>query len=1782
MATVDERIVRLKMDNSDFQSKIGATITGLEKLKSATKVDGAAASLKKLDDAAKNINFDGATKSAETLHAKFSTLGVAGAAAIGTLASKVASAGLHMVKSLAIDPILQGYDEYQNQLNSVQTILANTASKGENIKTVNAALDELNKYADQTIYNFGQMTSNIGYFTAAGVGLKESVANVKGLANAAALQGANATQAAGATYQMSQAIAAGTVRLQDWMSMERASMGGEAIQEALKRTARVHGIAVDQMIEKNGSFRLSLQENWLTAEIFNETMAQLAGDYSDEQLRQMGYNEEQIAQIQELARTAMHAAQDIKTIPQLMDVVFEEIGSGWAQTFRIIFGDFEEAKELLTAVGTSLQSVIGKFSDARNAMFQTWKDLGGRTAIIEGFKNLIMAIVRPIQAIGTAFGQVFKGNLGSVLATLSKGFQALTSKLVLTDSAMAKLTDIFKGVFSVIHVLLWPVQQLGKLFLALAAPILNAAYAIAKFVAGGILSLAAGIGRIINSFDRWLTQFDPVGKLIGWVADKLKDLIRRFDELTGGKVGKFFQALGGDLNKVSETLSTVSNAADFTKLGDSFESIGSKASTAKDKVVDFAKSIGSAFKQRFFRERWNLTDQIGGPGPQDATIGTFSQKNFETIRSMEQLKQLFSDIGSKWKDVDNTTLWEQLTYTTYRLSAAIRGTAIPAWDAFKKKVSEVKEAISKWTLDDLEDFIADYLRRDDKTLGLADAFDKARFSLRGLVAQAKEMARTKFGIQFDGSFTANVNAAKTALAGYARSAWEVIGPKAAAAWDVVKEAAVAFGMAVAAIGGGAIAGIKEVFQSIDWNNIGESIKRGAEHLREFAERARETTQQGIGATFEAIGSGASKAASKVKELSTAMGGKFMELFRKWGNDIRVGAEEWGIPEKFEKIKQHVLDLKAKVPDALDWIGDKFHRMGEKIKEGLKWAYDSLMGVNAWDALLKGSGVAAITSFILLLRNFRKNMKQFGTVFEEISKTISEVRGPIVKTINAYKDSLKAATRETNANAVLKLAAATLVLAIALGILALIPTDRLLAASVALGVIFGVIIGAWAVFNHKGKTQAKETTDLVDSFKKGFTNGLKDLGSSIKSTLNSIGKSFEMGGLLALAGAILLVAAAVMLLSKLDTEELIKGLIAITVITGVMTAAAKIMAAGDNVAKGSGQFVLMAAAMLGFYWAVKGFGDMDTTQLIKGTAALIAVIGALTLFSNKGSKLSLGNGIALLAVAMAAKKIAGVVEEFAAKPWDEWRNGTLKMSITIGILVTALSILPDDALYKAGLLLAVAIVMHSMASTIGRYASMPWTEYLKGVLLMAATLAILVAAVTMLGSVDSVKGAASLLILAGALVVIAGALEILGNLSAGQAVIGILALAAGLAVLIAAAYAAQSVTVVILALAAGIALIGIAVGVASLGLAAFVVAFTGLLALVLTGGVALIAMIPLLATAIAQGFINILTVIGQNGPAIEMALTAIITGCLNALRNSLPDFFSLVQEAIIGMAQTIDRTSPVIIATGIRLILRFLSAIRDNIGEITQIAIDIIVRFIDTISANLPRIIQSGVDLLISFLEGIARAIRENKDRVANAALDIGDALVEGVKRGIELAWERLKAKVAEMADMLPNWLKDKLGIHSPSRVTTEIGEFVGLGLVQGIGNSSRNVDRAAESFAQRSKDSLNEAFRAIVSDLEGDPEFNPTITIDVDDSEARDSLRELDRLFMGQASTARDAVNQPRYAEVQNGSQNGNPVERPAGDIKFEQNIYSPTAPTRYEIRRDTAELLERMKRMRS
>ena len=584
--TVDEKVVEMRFDNAQFERNVTTSMGTLDKLKKALNFKDSSKSLETVSAAAKKVDMSGLYNGVETVRMKFSALEVMAVTALANITNSAVNAGKRMISALTIQPVKDGFAEYETQMNAVQTILANTQKEGTNVKMVNAALDDLNHYADKTIYNFTEMTRNIGTFTAAGVKLGTSVSSIKGIANLAAVSGSTSQQASTAMYQLSQAIAAGTVKLMDWNSVVNAGMGGQVFQDALIRTSEHLQTGAKAAIAAKGSFRESLQTGWLTTEVLTQTLDQFstAADTQEEyeaavkKFVDQGYSKEEAKQMADMAKTAGDAATKVKTFSQLIDTLKEALGSGWTETWRTVIGDFEEARELWTSVSNILSDAINKSSDARNAIVKEWADLGGRTAMIDSFRNAFNALLSVTTPIKEAFNYVFPPATAKQLLKITENVRNLTAKMRLSDSAAAKLEKTFEGLFSIVSIGTKIIGGIGSAILKLATS------KGVSSLASHLLNLGAAIGEVISKMNESIKMdsiANGLGKGIDFISGLLVSFLNIIDNVSDDlnkkfKIDGFLGVLDTLSNAVSKTFSYITdNLSHFHSI---FTTIGSVVS----------------------------------------------------------------------------------------------------------------------------------------------------------------------------------------------------------------------------------------------------------------------------------------------------------------------------------------------------------------------------------------------------------------------------------------------------------------------------------------------------------------------------------------------------------------------------------------------------------------------------------------------------------------------------------------------------------------------------------------------------------------------------------------------------------------------------------------------------------------------------------------------------------------------------------------------------------------------------------------------------------------------------------------------------------------------------------------------------------------------------------------------------------------------------------------------------------------------------------------------------
>jgi tape measure domain-containing protein len=574
--TIDSKVVEMKFNNKDFEKNAAESIRTLDSFKKKLSFEESIKSIGHLADTLKNVSFDKMTQNIGSIATGFSATGAIVFGVLQNMVNAALNAGQQITNALFIDPVKLGFQEYETQMNSVQTILANTQTENTTLDVVMSALDELNDYADRTIYNFTQMTRNIGTFTAAGVKLDVSVSAIKGIANLAAISGSNADQASTAMYQLSQALAAGSVKLMDWNSVVNAGMGGKVFQDALTETARVHGVAIDDMIKQEGGFRNTLQNGWLTSEILTETLSKFTGDLTEDQLKAMGYTEEQIKANVKLGQMANDAATKVKTFTQLFDTLKEAAQSGWAKTWQIVIGDFYEAKVFMTELSDMFGGILIASADSRNNFLEGWDVFGGRVELIRALRNTFDALFTAIAPIKEALREVFPPMTYITAFRLTKALADFTEKLKMGEGTIAKVKTVFKGLFSLLDIGRMALVAIGEGLVKLINPAIGP-------TANGVLDfLVKAAEYIIN-----LRDSIKVADSFGVIVQRIGDFLGKVRDNVSGFFSAFISGFSGfDSSFDSSTL------LDFlSKLKDQFKPFGGLI----DLLGRFASGLASAF-----------------------------------------------------------------------------------------------------------------------------------------------------------------------------------------------------------------------------------------------------------------------------------------------------------------------------------------------------------------------------------------------------------------------------------------------------------------------------------------------------------------------------------------------------------------------------------------------------------------------------------------------------------------------------------------------------------------------------------------------------------------------------------------------------------------------------------------------------------------------------------------------------------------------------------------------------------------------------------------------------------------------------------------------------------------------------------------------------------------------------------------------------------------------------------------------------------------------------------
>lgn len=1268
--TIDERVVSMQFDNKQFETNVQTSLGTLDKLKQSLNLTGASKGLENVSSAAKRFDLSGIGNAVENVKYRFSALEVMAVTALANITNSAVNAGKRLVSAFTIDPIKSGLEEYETQINSVQTILANTESKGTTLDDVNNALDTLNKYADKTIYNFTQMTRNIGTFTAAGVDLDTSVNAIQGIANLAAISGSNSQQASTAMYQLSQALASGTVKLMDWNSVVNAGMGGQVFQDALKETARVHGIKIDEMIKKQGSFRETLQEGWLTSEVLTETLQKFTlttEGLTEEQikanremLKSKGYNDEQIDAIFKLGETATDAATKVKTFTQLMDTLKEAAQSGWTQTWELIIGDFGQAKELWTSVSDVFGELINKSADSRNKLLEG--------AMTSNWDKLI----KKINEAGVETSD-FEEKLKTIAKDNGYDIDKLVEKYGSLEKAFksgAISSDILKKAIDGIKKTSDGLKGKGNILESVTG----------TFKVGQTSEDVKKIEEALKSLGYTLTGKDGIDYSgDGYYGTLTRDAVKAFQKANGLKITGIVD---------EETLNSLKKAT--SEIGNMSDAAADTTEDMYDLVNGVTELGGRELLLQSFKNIFKGILSVVRP------IKAAFRNIFPPMTS-EQLYKLiagFEEITSKFKLSHDQML---------KLSRTFKG-IFSVLKIGRDAIFAVGGAIGKLVSNNLPGFIdgvlsvtagiGDWLtnlgKATDKTNIFGNVIDKIVGFLQGAIDKIKDFGSFIKDIFSFGNEDSEDNPVEKIIGDSDKLAKKVeflekLKSTIGNIWNSVK----GFGEKIVEIGAELGKALVDVFRGGDINNLLKVINGGLLAslligIKKFFKQFTGSAEEGFGLfeSLKGVFGNISGVLDSVKNSLTAWQQSLKaDVLMKIAKAIAILAASIVVvsmidPDKLSASLGAITMLFADLIGSLaifDKMGGKFSGAAKSIgvMQGLAVSVlilaFALKTVSDLDSKQLVTGIVGI--FLLM-----------GMVIQS-AKAMSSIKGKAMK----------------GASGLILFAVAIKVLASAVKDLSTLSWDELAKGLSGVGVLIGEI--------------------------SAFLNNTKLSGKAIPTAI----------GIVVLAGALKLLTYVCKDFAQMSVKQLVKGLGAIGIVLAELAVFANLSGNAKHIISTGIALVLIGSAMKIFASAVADFSKMKWDEIGRGLAAMAGALISVAVATRLMPSNMIGTGIGLIVVAGALVILATALDKMKGSSWDEIGRGLATLGGSIAILAIGLNFM-TGTLSGSFALIVAAGALAILTPCLKALGSMSWTSIAKGLIAIAGAFAVIGVAALVLGPI----------------------------------------------------------------------------------------------------------------------------------------------------------------------------------------------------------------------------------------------------------------------------------------------------------------------------------------------------------------------------------------------------------------------------------------------------------------
>lgn len=1552
-ANVDKRIVEMQFDNAQFESGIRTSIKSLDNLEKSLDLRAAATKgFSAVADAAKGLDLNSVSEAVNLVSSRFSTLGIIGTTALQNITTAAMQTGKKVIDSLTIDPIKSGFNEYETQINAIQTILANTSSKGTTLDQVNEALDELNTYADKTIYNFTEMTRNIGTFTAAGVELDTAVAAIKGIANLGAVSGSTSLQVSSAMYQLSQALAAGRVSLMDWNSVVSSGMGGEIFQEALKETARVHGIAIDEIIAKNGTFRESLtKEGWLTSDILTETLAKFTGDLTEEQLKAIGYTDEQIKKIIELGNMANDAATKVKTFTQLFSTIGEAIQSGWTNTWEIIIGDFEEAKSFLTGISDLVGEVINSSSNSRNNFlreaFQNfvtpsdWANLETAGYKLDEFKTTLSSVAASHGvdvATMISNGETFESSLESGWLTIDIFNEALNSMeqttAESTSGTISNLQELEKMVNQVIR------GDWGN-GIARKTALTEAGFDYTE-IQNAVDKTLKGLTLTEEDLTSAMSENSAVTKEQADAISELKTAAEDANSPIGQLINQLERPSGRDLF-IETVMSALRN------------------------VIKVAGTVKSAFEEAFSFTPDQLYDIIKGLHDfvlslemSDTTAGKLKT----TLTAVFSIVSVFTNAISTLVDAGFKIL-----------SAIIKGINVD-FLGFSSELGEVVINFSKW-INSILDGITTSSAFVAVLDGITFAFEKISSGVDTVLGMFKNLfnlAKSEIEFLWADHLAVKFSTLKTNVTTF--------GDTAKVIFDIVKEGFVIPGIDI----------LKDALYGLI-TALGLT-KDGLVDLYNT------TKQNFIIPGIEAVSDTLNSLFTTISET----GAKAVPILEAIGDKIKSG---FGAGTVFDAFKNAIESAFDAVSSFAQFIMDHLAPIWEDIKA--IWADVTFTDIGTFGVMtyiahlistLATQPLSVVSSVSDVLGALEKTLNSFTQNIN--AKTLVAIAAAVgilaisLIALGNFVDPVQLGSGLSGVTALL------LEVIFALKMLNSFKLDPVGINAAALSMILvsaalGVLAGALTKISTIGDLWTISTSVMaLGTLVASLVAAIKYMGTSING-VNAKEIIAASVSLVIFSLAVGQLANSMLILKDLTWPQIIKGLVAIGTLVFGLGFFFK-MFQGTDLNAGAKSLKDMGIALVAIAGAIKLLGDMNPDALRQGfeavAATMVALAASMYIMNSATGTASAG---AILAMAVALNLLIIPILILGNMPYPILIQGMISVGLLLVALAGAMAIMGTFGAAGAGAgvaIFAMAAALTLLVIPIAILGSLPWTTVVQGLTAIAAALLIFAVA-----GVAMTPAAAGLLAAALAMAAFGAAILLIG--------VGLGAITAALVSLV--AIGATGATAIVAALS--IIVLGIAnmipqaveAFLTSLA-AAFPTIAQALITIILQLFEVIKAVVPALWDTIGY-LINagIQAIITWVPTIFNTIATAVMdSGVLQAIASKFGELVDKGKEILTKVVEGIKSIINDIIQAGKDIISGFIQGIQAKVGELWEAAKSIGRSFLDKVKGALDEHSPSkemdkiGVNAMLGFLQAVFRL---GKD-VWNAGTTVGETMLDSVSKAI--------------------------------------------------------------------------------------------------------------------------------------------------------------------------------------